>query len=431
MTLSLGNNKYNRQNWEDSDFPILCPTCLGDNPYIRMMKDKYGKECSICERPFTTFRWCPGRGMRYKKTEICQTCAKMKNVCQTCVFDLEYGLPVAVRDHALGLKDDIPTGDFNKEHFHQNLGKELALQGDDLREAHSAPNAFLERISQGRKGPYYKRNLPHICSFWVKGECRRGEECPYRHEKPSDPDDPLSVQNIVDRFYGTKDPVADKLLRRAEEMPSMAPPEDKTITTLWCGGVTSELAESDLQEYFYQFGEVACINIVQKSSCAFVQFTKRESAENAANKCYGRLDLKGVRLNVRWGKPQQSGAKHHADIEKTTPVPGLPGPLPNPGKVAQYDPSKRAKLAESVPKPMSEPIDLPAMGAMGAPRAPSDFAGPDKGGNSGFQKIHYPSQSKDRMGSGKYAHMAPPSQYNNANNAEKKPGQKRAASDWK
>ena len=106
----------------------------------------------------------------------------MKNVCQTCVFDLEYGLPVAVRDHALGLKDDIPvclsfkyrwweifkTGDFNKEHFHQNLGKELALQGDDLREAHSAPNAFLERISQGRKGPYYKRNLPHICSFWVK-----------------------------------------------------------------------------------------------------------------------------------------------------------------------------------------------------------------------------------------------------------------------
>ena len=130
----------------------------------------------------------------------------MKNVCQTCVFDLEYGLPVAVRDHALSLKDDIPTGDFNKEHFHENLGKELALQGDDLRGAHSAPNAFLERLSgtflyfyrsfiikvdalrvlsiyfisyklcyfhiktvkAGRRGPYYKRNLPHICSFWVK-----------------------------------------------------------------------------------------------------------------------------------------------------------------------------------------------------------------------------------------------------------------------
>ena len=29
--------------------------------------------------------------MRYKKTEVCQTCAKLKNVCQTCLLDLEYG----------------------------------------------------------------------------------------------------------------------------------------------------------------------------------------------------------------------------------------------------------------------------------------------------------------------------------------------------
>ena len=34
--------------------------------------------------------------MRYKKTEVCQTCAKTKNVCQTCLLDLEYGLPVQV-----------------------------------------------------------------------------------------------------------------------------------------------------------------------------------------------------------------------------------------------------------------------------------------------------------------------------------------------
>ena len=36
-----------------------------------------------------------------------------------------------------------------------------------------------------RTTPYYKRNAPHICSFFVKGECKRGAECPFRHEMPS------------------------------------------------------------------------------------------------------------------------------------------------------------------------------------------------------------------------------------------------------
>ena len=46
----------------------------------------------ICARPFTVFRWCPGVRMRFKKTEVCQTCSKLKNVCQTCLLDLEYGM---------------------------------------------------------------------------------------------------------------------------------------------------------------------------------------------------------------------------------------------------------------------------------------------------------------------------------------------------
>jgi pre-mRNA-splicing factor RBM22/SLT11 len=29
---------------------------------------------------------------------VCQTCAKLKNVCQTCLFDLDFGLPVELRD---------------------------------------------------------------------------------------------------------------------------------------------------------------------------------------------------------------------------------------------------------------------------------------------------------------------------------------------
>jgi pre-mRNA-splicing factor RBM22/SLT11 len=106
---------------EDSDFPILCETCLGDNPYVRMSKQALGKECKICTRPFTIFRWLPGAGMRYKKTEICQTCAKLKNVCQTCLLDLQYGLPTQVRDTALGINSKAPISNINREYHAQNV----------------------------------------------------------------------------------------------------------------------------------------------------------------------------------------------------------------------------------------------------------------------------------------------------------------------
>lgn len=82
-------------------------------------KADYDKECKICTRPFTVFRWRPGRDARYKKSEICQTCSKLKNVCQVCLLDLEYGLPVQVRDTALSINsnDAIPKSDVNREYF--------------------------------------------------------------------------------------------------------------------------------------------------------------------------------------------------------------------------------------------------------------------------------------------------------------------------
>uniref|UniRef100_A0A5F5PYK3 Pre-mRNA-splicing factor RBM22 n=1 Tax=Equus caballus TaxID=9796 RepID=A0A5F5PYK3_HORSE len=304
MATSLGSNTYNRQNWEDADFPILCQTCLGENPYIRMTKEKYGKECKICARPFTVFRWCPGVRMRFKKTEVCQTCSKLKNVCQTCLLDLEYGLPIQVRDAGLSFKDDMPKSDVNKEYYTQNMEREISNSDGTrpvgmLGKATSTSDMLLKLA---RTTPYYKRNRPHICSFWVKGECKRGEECPYRHEKPTDPDDPLADQNIKDRYYGINDPVADKLLKRASTMPRLDPPEDKTITTLYVGGLGDTITETDLRNHFYQFGEIRTITVVQRQQCAFIQFATRQAAEVAAEKSFNKLIVNGRRLNVKWGR---------------------------------------------------------------------------------------------------------------------------------
>lgn len=92
-------------------------------------KQEYGRSCGTCARPFTVFRWNPGSGARFKTTVICQTCAKIKNVCQTCLLDLEYGLPTQVRDTALGLANEAPTSDINREYYAQNMeGKVSSIQ---------------------------------------------------------------------------------------------------------------------------------------------------------------------------------------------------------------------------------------------------------------------------------------------------------------
>lgn len=90
-----------------------------------------------------------------------------------------------VRDHALAIKEDMPKQGANRDFFIQNADRELAatdgtVPGGQLATISDASaNQLLKKLA--RNQPYYNRNLPHICSFFVKGECARGEECPYRY----------------------------------------------------------------------------------------------------------------------------------------------------------------------------------------------------------------------------------------------------------
>ena len=67
-----------------------------------LSQENYGAECAISSRPFTVFRWRPGNEARYKRTVVCREIALAKNVCQVCLLDLDYGIPVQARDAALG-----------------------------------------------------------------------------------------------------------------------------------------------------------------------------------------------------------------------------------------------------------------------------------------------------------------------------------------
>jgi len=305
----------NKAGWEQSDFPVLCETCLGPNPYLRMSKQEFGRSCGTCNRPFTVFRWNPGAnaGSRFKQSVICQTCAKIKNVCQCCLLDLEYGLPTQVRDTALKIKNEAPTSDVNREYYAQNMEGKLdgAKSLLDSGRAASIGKEMLKELA--RSDPYYKRNRPKICSFFVKGECNRGDECPFRHEMPSEE---MKGQSIKARYHGTSDPVARKLLAGHAATHGMQPPEDETITSLFLTLLPPSTTETSLRTAVVQSlpqidpENIRSIVHVAKSRCAFVNFKDRMSAERAAELWALGFDIDGTRAGVKWGrsKAAKSGA---------------------------------------------------------------------------------------------------------------------------
>lgn len=65
--------------------------------------------------------------MRQKTTEICNSCARIKNVCQTCMLDLDLKVPIQVRDVALGIEDTMAKQDASREVSVFKLEKEVII----------------------------------------------------------------------------------------------------------------------------------------------------------------------------------------------------------------------------------------------------------------------------------------------------------------
>ncbi|KAJ4132654.1 Pre-mRNA-splicing factor slt11 [Fusarium falciforme] len=149
----------NRSGWESTDFPSVCETCLPENPYVKMIKEDYGAECKLCTRPFTVFAWSATRAHgRKKRTNICLTCARLKNCCQCCMLDLSFGLPIVVRDAALKMVAPGPQSDINREYFAQNNEK-LIEEGkagtEEYEKTDEKARELLRRLANSK--PYFRK----------------------------------------------------------------------------------------------------------------------------------------------------------------------------------------------------------------------------------------------------------------------------------
>ena len=320
----------NRLGWDTSEFPILCENCLGPTPYIRMIQAIYDSECKICKRPFTIFSWKPDKHSRYKKTEICKTCAKLKNVCQTCLLDLQFNLPVEVRDKYLKQTINIPKETSNRDFFIANCTKNI----DKLDLPYYKEGAYKDNFSlEINEIQHNTNNSTQICTFYLKGVCSKGEQCPYKHEIPSI-EDIINNTNDIDKVKNIiEDPIEKKILREYSDSKPPLPPEDKSITTLYINGIIdNSVKEKDLVQIFSKFGQIKGVKLMLKTYCAFVTFVNREDAEQCVNELYNNLVINLEKYRLTWAKvndPEFIGEKkknnktneHEEEIEYVTECP--------------------------------------------------------------------------------------------------------------
>ena len=275
------------QKWEVSDFPITCEKCLGDNPYLRMSKANFDEECKICAKPFTVFRWIPGKRERSKKTEICQICAKLKNLCQSCILDLQYKAPFEIRDALLEgwhyTQSRKPQTEVHREYF--------ALQAQKKVEQNQVPDyTHLPKLNMTIP------TLPSVTSY-IKND--KGEIMDTLTQNET---------NTYNYFQFNTDPnrpVIPKLNfpSISEEITAHNPyATDPNNKTVFVGGIDNSITEEDLRNHFASFGPIIKIFISGKSNCAFIDYANKDDAIKAIDEYIEGTKIRDVSIRVCWGK---------------------------------------------------------------------------------------------------------------------------------
>ncbi|KAF2444718.1 hypothetical protein P171DRAFT_412520 [Karstenula rhodostoma CBS 690.94] len=293
----------NRSGWETTDFPSVCERCLPDNPYVQMLKEDYGAECKICTRPFTIFRWKADRTARQKRTNLCLTCARLKNCCQCCMLDLSFGLPIVVRDAALKMVAPGPQSDINRQYYAQEHEREIE-EGRGAVEAYDKTDEkardLLKRLAQSE--PYYKKQRRQE----AEGEGTQkalpapgGESSAAGGHAPG----PIRTRDSRGPARGRGGRVGGAPAAPSPE--DWLPPRDPNVASLFVTGVEDDLPEHEIRTHFAQYGQLRSVVCSHRAHCAYINYVKRQDAETAAETLKGKVVIKGCPMKVSWGKPKQ------------------------------------------------------------------------------------------------------------------------------
>ncbi|RFU27648.1 hypothetical protein B7463_g8694, partial [Scytalidium lignicola] len=275
-----------------------------------MTKQDHGEECKICTRPFTVFRWKADRTARTKRTNICLTCARLKNCCQCCMLDLSFGLPIVVRDAALKMIAPGPQSAVNREYYAQEHEREIE-EGrgavEEYEKTDEKARELLRRLAHSE--PYFRKPRRIEDSGNADGQnstASSGGAGPIRtRDSRGQPNPRASVRGGRGGARGGRSFPGTAQLPPGPQ--DILPPADKSITSLFVTGVEDDLPEHKIRDFFSPYGKIRSLVCSHMSHCAFINYLTREGAEKAAKALQGRAVIAGCPLRVQWGRPRAIG----------------------------------------------------------------------------------------------------------------------------
>lgn len=200
------------------------------------------------------------------------------------MLDLQFGLPIQVRDAALKLVKQGPSSEINREYYAQNqTGKHQDGEVPaEYGKAESAARDLLKRLA--RSEPYRRKQQAMEDEKGTNSTLRIKDAGPMRSAAQSRP----SVSDIM-------------------------PPKDTSITSLFIMGIEDDLPEHALRQFFAKYGQIKSLVCSHRSRCAFVNYTSRAAAEAASEACQGEALIRGCPLRIQWGKPRALGGGYKAE----------------------------------------------------------------------------------------------------------------------
>ncbi|AMD22370.1 HGR031Wp [Eremothecium sinecaudum] len=129
---------------ESQTSPTICDQCFspdGNGSKVRMTRVPQGAACKLCSLPFTLYHFKIGSNSRPTKALICSKCATERNICQCCMLDLSWKLPINLRDQILSIlqgTDETTSTEVSHKLASRFLAlntgiDEVVLTGDEVR----------------------------------------------------------------------------------------------------------------------------------------------------------------------------------------------------------------------------------------------------------------------------------------------------------